>query len=244
MMHTGHMTEAQAGASTSQGVDAPAPIAVGGLCVELSGRKLLDNLELRVPKGKAVAIMGPSGSGKTTLLHALAGIRSVDRGKVVVAGTEITGLSAARRARHRLRSIGLMFQFGELIPELSVEENVSLPLRLLGMARAEATRMATGWLAKLDVERLAREFPETLSGGEVQRVALARALVHEPPVLIADEPTGSLDETNAQLVARLLVDSGKRTGAAVVIATHDPMVASCTDRILRLRSGSLSETHL
>jgi putative ABC transport system ATP-binding protein len=152
---------------------------------------------------------------------------------------DVTRLGATQRSAFRLRRVGLVFQFGELLPELTVLENVTMPLRLLGVERAESEARADGWLVRLGLDGFGEKHPDALSGGEIQRAGIARALVHEPRLVLADEPTGALDEENADLVARMLAGAATETGAAVVIATHDPRVASAADRVLRLRDSRL-----
>lgn len=204
-------------------------------------RPVLDDASLTVEAGEVMAIMGPSGSGKSTLLNLMAGIMVPDSGSVQLGGTEISSLSISARAAFRLQNFGIVFQFGELLPELSVLENVSLPLRLQRAGAREAEKRAFSTLATLAVESLAEVFPAQLSGGEMQRVGIARALAHDPKVVLADEPTGALDEDNGRVVSRLLIDAAREKGAAVVIATHDQDVAAMTDRTLRLRFCKLTD---
>ncbi len=162
-----------------------------------------------------------------------------DRGSVFVAGTELTRLGQAERSELRLRRIGLVFQFGELLPELNALENVALPLRLTGASRSEAHRRARRWLEHVGLGDQAEARPSVLSGGEVQRVGIARAMAHDPSLVLADEPTGALDEESSIRIADLLVRTVKEQGAAMVMATHDPIVASRADRVLRLHNGTL-----
>lgn len=210
-----------------------------GLTLEVPGRRLLDGVDLAAEPGECIAVVGPSGSGKTSLLNCLCGITVLQAGTVCIDGTDITLLNTSQRAAFRLRRIGLIFQFAELLPELTVIDNVALPLRLRGVPAKEAEQKAAARLAALGLSGHHRDQPETLSGGEAQRVAIARALVHDPVLVLADEPTGALDEANARRVATLLRNTAKDTGATVVIATHDPLVASVADRVLRLREGHL-----
>jgi putative ABC transport system ATP-binding protein len=183
--------------------------------------------------------MGPSGSGKSTLLNCLAGIFLPSSGQVVIDGSTVTAMSVSARARLRLRRVGIVFQFGELLPELTVLENVALPLRLQGRGARVADGGARAMLERLGVAGHAAKHPTELSGGEVQRVGIARALVHEPSLVLADEPTGALDEDNAGLITGLLIGVARELGAAVVVATHDPTVAACANRVFRLRAGRL-----
>ncbi|MCS7255871.1 MAG: ABC transporter ATP-binding protein [Thermomicrobium sp.] len=202
-------------------------------------RRLLDGVDLVVSPGTAAAIMGPSGSGKTTFLQCLCGIRRPTSGRVVIDGTEIWRLREDRRAAFRLARVGLVFQFGELLPELSAVENVMLPLRFLGWERSRAEQRAHQLLEELGLAHRATAHPEQLSGGEIQRVGIARALATAPALVLADEPTGMLDEMTARVVAQLLVSIARQQGAIVIIATHDPIVAGTCDVTYRLRDGRL-----
>lgn len=216
----------------------PSALRCQGLRVEVGARLLLDDVNLDVPRSGSVCIMGPSGSGKTTLLNCIAGLRTVDDGSILLGEHLVTGRSEGMRAAIRLRHVGMVFQFGELLPELTVLENISLPLRLQGRPdHASARRL----LDALDLAERAGSFPVELSGGEVQRVAIARALVGNPTLLIADEPTGALDEHLSRVVCDLLIDGAAAIDAGLVVATHDPLVADRMDRVMRLRSGRLEE---
>lgn len=203
------------------------------------GRQVLANVGLAIEAGDAVSIMGPSGSGKSTLLNLIAGIMVPESGSVEIDGTEITAMSVSERAAFRLHNIGMVFQFGELLPELSVIENVSLPLRLQGTGTTEAMGRAQAMLQRLDVSAHAEKFPNDLSGGEAQRVGIARALAHKPKVVLADEPTGALDEENGRLIANLLVGVAREWGTTVIVATHDPDIAAFADHHLQLHGGTL-----
>lgn len=203
------------------------------------GRTILNRLDLTAAEGEVVAIMGPSGSGKTTLLNCLCGITSPDSGSVIIAGIDLMSRSIEERTAFRLRHIGLVFQFGEFLPELSVIENVALPLRLLGTHRKQAEQMGQEWLRRLRVPIDDATYPGTLSGGELQRAGIARALAHRPALVLADEPTGALDETNARQVAELLIAMAKQEGTTVILGTHDPLVAQRADRRLHLHAGAL-----
>lgn len=200
---------------------------------------MLRGIDLALFPGECVALMGSSGSGKTTLLHCLAGINTNYRGRVIVQGDSLSELSSAARARKRLAGIGLVFQFGELLPELSVEENVALPARLCGKPASVAMPAARVLLRRLGLGERAGAAVRELSGGEVQRVAIARSLVNRPGLLLADEPTGALDEETSVAVIELLLHAARLDGAAVVIATHDPLVAGYADRVVRLVHGGL-----
>ncbi|OKI87236.1 ABC transporter ATP-binding protein [Micromonospora sp. CB01531] len=201
---------------------------------EVNDRVILDEVELAVSKGNSTAIVGPSGTGKTTLLMCLAGILKVKAGIVRIDGDELTSMKAAARAAVRLRRIGLIYQFGELLPELSPIDNVALPALLAGVRQRSAYGRSRHLLAELGVETLAEAPTAALSGGERQRVAVARALVTEPTVVLADEPTGSLDPVATDVVANLLFDLPKTHGCALVVVTHNDAVAVRADDVLRL----------
>jgi ABC-type lipoprotein export system ATPase subunit len=211
------------------------PLRIADLVVEVPQRRLFDSLSFSVDAGRCLAVVAPSGTGKTSLINCIAGLLRPASGDVVVAGEDMWNLSPQRRSRARLCHIGMVFQFGELIPELSAVENVALPLRLQGVRSTESEGAAIELLAKFGLEEKAGQVPASLSGGEIQRVALARALVHRPTVILADEPTGALDGANAVLVADLLLAAARERGAAVVVATHDPLVTERMDEVLDLR---------
>jgi putative ABC transport system ATP-binding protein len=197
----------------------------------------LRGVDLTVAEGEILAVMGPSGSGKSTLLHCLAGILRPDRGEVRFAGRRIDDLSEHERTVLRRGSFGFLFQFGQLVPELSAVENVALPLLLGGTRRGDALARAEEWFARLGIDGLATRKPGELSGGEAQRVALARALVTTPTVLFADEPTGSLDSLAGERVMELLVDTARAAGTTVIVVTHEPRVAAYADREVIVRDG-------
>jgi putative ABC transport system ATP-binding protein len=192
---------------------------------------------LSVWPGEVVAVMGPSGSGKSTLLHCLAGIVRPDSGQVRYGGTDIGAMSDTRRSALRRTDFGFVFQFGQLVPELTCLENVALPLRLAGVKRSVAEHAARVWLGRLEVDEVAAKRPGDVSGGQGQRVAVARALVAEPKVIFADEPTGALDSLNGERVMKLLVTAAKENTTAVVLVTHEPRVAAYADREVVVRDG-------
>ena len=204
----------------------------------------LDGATLRVRAGEIVAVMGPSGSGKSTLLHCLAGIVRPDSGQVRYRGRDLGAMSDVERSALRRAEFGFVFQFGQLVPELTSLENVALPLRLDGLRRREAERRATEWLARLEVAEVAGQRPGELSGGQGQRVAVARALVTAPRVVFADEPTGALDSLNGEQVMRLLTGAARESGAAVVLVTHEARVAAYADREVVVRDGRTREIEL
>ncbi len=200
----------------------------------------LRGASLTVRQGEIVAVMGPSGSGKSTLLHCLAGILVPDRGEVWFGGQRLDAVSDDRRSALRRDRFGFVFQSGQLVPELTAEENVALPLLLSGTRRGPAMTMARKWLPVLGLDGLERRRSGELSGGQAQRVALARGLVAGPEVLFADEPTGSLDSVSGELVMDLLVAAAREHGTTVVLVTHDARVAAYADREVIVRDGKVS----
>ncbi|MEU0181071.1 ABC transporter ATP-binding protein [Streptomyces sp. NPDC006207] len=202
----------------------------------------LDGADFSIRPGEVVAVMGPSGSGKSTLLHCLAGIVVPDAGTITYRGRELSAMNDARRSALRRSEFGFVFQFGQLVPELTCAENVALPLRLGGTSRKEATRTALEWLRRLEVEDVAGQRPGAISGGQGQRVAVARALVTGPRVLFADEPTGALDSLNGERVMQLLSAAARETDAAVVLVTHEARVAAYSDREVVVRDGKVRDT--
>jgi putative ABC transport system ATP-binding protein len=190
-----------------------------------------------VDKGEIVAVMGPSGSGKSTLLHCLAGILLPDSGEVHFDGRRVDALGEPARSELRRDHFGFVFQFGQLVPELTAEENVALPLLLAGVSRKAAVAEARAWFGRLDLAGLEQRRSGELSGGQAQRIALARGLVSRPGVLFADEPTGSLDSLTGEHVMGLLVESARREGTTVVLVTHDARVAAYAEREVIVRDG-------
>jgi putative ABC transport system ATP-binding protein len=184
--------------------------------------------------------MGPSGSGKSTLLHCLAGILVPDAGQVHNDGRRIDTLPEAERSALRRNRFGFVFQFGQLVPELTAEENVALPLLLSGQHRPAALGRARDWFERLGLDGLHERRSGELSGGQAQRVALARALVNEPEVLFADEPTGSLDSLAGEQVMDLLVSAARERGTTVVLVTHEARVAAFADREVIVRDGTVN----
>jgi putative ABC transport system ATP-binding protein len=190
--------------------------------------------------GEMVAIMGPSGSGKTTLLHCLAGILTPQTGEVHFDDRRIDTLDEAERSMLRRDRFGFVFQFGQLVPELTTEENVALPLLLGGVRRAAALKEAGTWFERLGLDGLEKRRSGELSGGQAQRVALARGLVARPQILFADEPTGSLDSLTGEHVMDLLVAAAREQGTTVLLVTHEPRVAAYADREVIVRDGKVS----
>lgn len=200
----------------------------------------LQGADLAVKKGEIVAIMGPSGSGKSTLLHCLAGIFAPDSGEVWFDGKRLDKQSETARTELRRTAFGFVFQFGQLVPELTAADNIALPLLLDKVGRKEAYAQATSWLKRLGLEGLGGRRSGELSGGQAQRVALARALVIKPKVLFADEPTGSLDSLTGEKVMDLMVDIAHEEGTTVVIVTHDARVAAYAEREVVVRDGKVT----
>lgn len=208
-----------------------------GLHKTYGATKALDGAEFSVHPGEVVAVMGPSGSGKSTLLHCLAGIVTPDEGTITYAGQNLATLSDAARSSLRRSDFGFVFQFGQLVPELTCLENVALPLRLNGAKRKAAEATARAWMERLEVDDLTGQRPGEVSGGQGQRVAVARALATGPRVLFADEPTGALDSLNGERVMELLTEAARSTHAAVVLVTHEARVAAYSDREIIVRDG-------
>jgi putative ABC transport system ATP-binding protein len=202
---------------------------------------VLDGASLRVMAGERVAILGPSGSGKSTLLNLISGIDLPDSGHVRIGDVDLTGLTEVERTRFRRRHIGFVFQFFNLLPTLTVLENLLLPLELKGDVSEAETARARALLERVGLAARAEAFPDRLSGGEQQRVALARALVHQPDLVLADEPTGNLDEDMAAQVANLLAELTGAQRATLLVVTHSRVLAARMDRVFRLDHGRLVE---
>jgi putative ABC transport system ATP-binding protein len=198
---------------------------------------ILKEVDLHVGQGEAIGLVGPSGSGKSTLLMVTAGLERADTGSVVVAGEDLDTLDEDALARFRGRNIGIVFQSFHLIPTMTALENVAVPLELAGLH--DAHERAASELAAVGLSERWQHYPAELSGGEQQRVALARALAPNPAILIADEPTGNLDEVTGAEIIDLLFAGHKRRGATLVLVTHDPALAIRCNRIVRLRSGRI-----
>jgi putative ABC transport system ATP-binding protein len=216
-------------------------IQITGLTRTFGSTRVLDGVDLTIAPGECVALVGRSGAGKSTLLHLLAGIDAPDAGHVRYDALDLTALDEDRRTAFRRQHLGLVFQSYNLVPSLSALDNLRLPLELNGWSARDARVEAAAMLTRLDLAELSGRFAEQLSGGQQQRVAVARALVHKPAVMLADEPTGSLDAENAAAVMRLLVGACREHGASLVIATHAQEVMGQADRLLRIEAGRLVE---
>lgn len=221
----------------------PVQIRVKNLCrsFEEGDRQhtVLDNLSADFIKGESVALRGRSGSGKSTLLNLISGIDAPDQGAVEVAGQSITNMSERDRTLFRREHIGFVYQAFNLVSTLSVSDNIRLVLELNGVGDPEASERIAEVLDAVELADRAGSFPDVLSGGEQQRVAIARALVHRPALLLADEPTGNLDDKSAQRVLQLLERLVRETGGTMIVATHSAAIASYCDRVLELHDGAL-----
>jgi putative ABC transport system ATP-binding protein len=203
--------------------------------------RAVDDVSLEIYRGELVLIMGPSGSGKTTLLSMLGGLLKPTSGRIVIDGAEITAMKEAELPGVRARSVGFIFQAFNLLDALTVEENILFPAQLAPGSSAAAKSRADQLIERLGLSQRRRALPRTLSGGEKQRVAIARALINEPPLILADEPTGNLDSQTGQEVMMILWEIAKDTGSAVVLVTHDRRIEEISDRVLWLEDGSLRD---
>jgi putative ABC transport system ATP-binding protein len=215
----------------------PRVLSARNLSKHFGDVRALDQVSIDIPPGQSVSVMGPSGSGKSTLLHCLAGILRPDDGDVSLGDEPVSLSSDAARSRLRLERMGFVFQDGQLLPELPALENVALPLLLLGRPKAEAFGRAAEWLSRLGLSGLEKRRPGQLSGGQAHRVAIARALVGSPAVVLADEPTGALDQATGAEVMRVLTAAAKGAGASLVVVTHDPNVAAWCERHVEIVDG-------
>jgi len=210
---------------------------------EATAVRAVNDLSFTCPRGGFWAIMGPSGSGKSTVLHLIAGLTAPTSGSILVEGTDVATMSQAAAAALRRRSIGYVMQAASLLPFLTVEQNVSVPLMLAGVpARARGERVARA-LERANISHRSAHRPSHLSGGEQQRVAIARAIVMEPPIILADEPTGNLDQDGGHAVMDLIQDLNEDLGVTVLMVTHDPVFAACAQRVMRVVDGALEHDH-
>ena len=230
-------------------IEPPAPAAVpaapdvlvaSGLTKRFGQTEALRGVDFSLARGEVVAVMGPSGSGKSTLLHCLAGILPPDGGSVTFEGARIDNLGEGDRSRLRRTAFGFVFQFGQLVMELSALENVSLPLLLNGVRRSVAEAAAAEWFPRLGLDGMERRRPGEMSGGQSQRVAVARALVTEPSVVFADEPTGALDTIAGEQVMELLTSAAARQNTSVLLVTHEARVAAFAQREIVVRDGRVT----
>lgn len=219
-----------------------AAVEARGLELAYGQTPALRGVDLEIGLGESVALMGPSGSGKSTLLHCAAGILVPDAGTLQVLGTDVASMGESARARFRLEHLGLIFQLGELVSELTLEENVMLPLQLLGRSRQEARTEAAEMLDRLGVAVVAGRRAGEVSGGQAQRGAVARALAPRPQLVLADEPTGSLDTVAADAIMAALVETSHDLGSTLLVVTHDHRVAAYLDRHVTITDGRVLTT--
>ena len=219
-------------------------IDIKGITKSFGNLQVLKGIDLHINKGEVVSIVGPSGAGKTTLLQIIGTLDRPDEGTVVIDGMEISQLSKKRLADFRNQHIGFVFQFHQLLPEFTALENIMIPAFIAGKSRNEAKKKAEELLAFMDLSDRAGHKPNELSGGEKQRIAVARALVNNPAVILADEPSGSLDSKNKADLHRLFFELRDKFGQTFVIVTHDESLASITDRTIHMRDGLLTDTSI
>ena len=216
-------------------------IEIKNITKSFGALQVLKGIDLTIDKNEVVSIVGPSGSGKTTLLQILGTLDKPDSGSIVINGQRISGLKDKELARFRNQEIGFIFQFHQLLPEFTALENVMMPALMGGMSKAEAQDKALDLITMLGLSDRAEHKPNELSGGEKQRIAVARALVNDPAVVLADEPSGSLDTQNKEDLHQLFFDLRDRLGQTFVIVTHDEKLAELTDRTIHLVDGQLKD---
>ncbi len=206
--------------------------------------RALDAITLTVDRREVVALVGASGSGKSSLLYCMAGLLAPTSGEITIAGTSLTGLSREELAELRRNQMGFVFQFAQLVPELSLQDNIALPLELAGWRRRASRQRVGELIARLGLDERADAKPHQVSGGQAQRAAVARAIAHRPSVLFADEPTGALDTENGRAVLDLMIDLAQENDASVVLVTHDHSVAASADRVVELKDGRRTDGSL
>jgi putative ABC transport system ATP-binding protein len=216
-------------------------IEVRGVSKAYGSQTVLNEASLTIERGERIAVIGRSGSGKSTLLRLIGGLEPADRGTVRVGDADLGSLSEPARAMWRRRDLGFVFQFFNLLPTLTVAENVELPLALNGVSAKASRQRSQALLEELGLGSCAARFPDELSGGEQQRVAIARAVVHEPVLVLADEPTGNLDVETAGQVLELLRETCDRRGTTLVMATHSAEVAAQSTRVIAIRGGRIGD---
>ena len=214
-------------------------IDIKGITKSFGSLQVLKGINLHIDKGEVVSIVGPSGAGKTTLLQIIGTLDKPDSGEIMIDGTDVRQLSSKKLSEFRNRRIGFVFQFHQLLPEFTAVENIMIPAFIAGASRSEARRRASGLLDFMGLSGRANHKPNELSGGEKQRVAVARALVNRPAVILADEPSGSLDSKNKEELHKLFFELREKTGQTFVIVTHDEHLAKITDRTIEMRDGML-----
>lgn len=203
----------------------------------------LDRVSLVLEGGGFVALMGPSGCGKSTLLHLCGAMDHPTTGDVRLEGCSLASLDEDALTRFRRQRVGFVFQFFNLLPTLTVLQNIGLPLLLTGRLPEEVDDVAKRWATRVEIDHRLNHYPSQLSGGEAQRAAIARAVIHEPVLILADEPTGNLDSETGAHILSLLQEVNRDTGASVLLATHDPMVADEADHVIRMQDGRITEPH-
>jgi putative ABC transport system ATP-binding protein len=212
-----------------------------GVSKSYDGHAVLEDAELEVGRGEFVVILGRSGTGKSTLLNLIGGLDYPTRGEIAILGRRLADLNETERSRLRANRIGFVFQFFNLIPTLTALENIELPLALNRYSRTDARAKALVLLGELELTRCAPRFPDELSGGEQQRIAIARAIAHDPPIVLADEPTGNLDLETGDIVLALLDGICRKKGATLIVATHSDEILGRADRVLRISNARLEE---
>lgn len=208
---------------------------------KINDTSILQGIDIDLQRGEILAITGPSGSGKSTLLHCLAGITNPDTGTIVYNEMNLNSLDQNAKTKLRTTDFGFIFQFGELVPELTVIDNVALPLLLSGTKKKEAYKIAAEWIEQVEISHVSKSLPHVLSGGEVQRVAFARAMAIDPKIIFADEPTGSLDTINTTKVMDLLVSLAHQHQKSVMLITHSEQVAAYADRVVTILDGQIDK---